>query len=289
MLICNTRFSFLFFSLLIPQNILQYERRRVPMKKFLKILFIVILFILCIYLFYYFVLVPFKEPQNSTKNPEHSLFSLAKIVVYSSAYGENQDTTFEQNKWILDIFQYSDIALYIDNGNAELNSENTIKKLWIENIKISNPSLGSPCLYYLNSLNFGTANFNAQDKMEEKLEFTVLNDENLDTNLQYNTPTFFTDCSNPITLKYVNHSVKNGFEITSNEPLFFNGKLLQTAGISLENLSAKLQLIIHIINHNNEDFYYDLSLPIPLKTETQSILEGSVLFEKFYQNEKFKT
>lgn len=257
------------------------------MKKFLKILFTAILFILCIYLFYYFVLVPFKAPQNSTKNPENSPFSLAKIVVYSSAYGENQDTTFEQNKWILDIFQYSDIALYIDNGNAELNSENTIKKLWIENIKISNPSLGSPCLYYLNSLNFGTANFNAQDKMEESLEFTVLNDENLEDNLQYNTPIFFTDCSNPITLKYVNHSVKNGFEITSNEPLSFNGKLLQTAGISLENLSAKLQLTIHIINHNNEDFYYDLSLPIPLETETQSILEGSVLIESSYKNKKF--
>ena len=258
------------------------------MKKFLKILLIIIFFILCFYLFYYFIFVHLKVLQNSSQTPKNNPFSLAKIVVYSSAYGENKDTTFEQSKWILDIFQYSDIALYIDNGNAELNSENTIKKLWIENVKITTPNLGSPHLYYLNSLNFGTANFNKQDEISEHLEFTVLNDENLDSNLQYNTPTFFTDCSNPITLKYVNHSVKNEFEITSNEPLSFNGKLLQTAGISLKDLSAKLQLTIHIINHNNEDFYYNLFLPIPLETETQSILEGNLLFEKSY-TEKFTT
>lgn len=258
------------------------------MKKFLKIFLITILLVLLFYLFYYFIFVNFKSEKNNSLAPKTSPFSFSKVVVYSSAYGENKDTTFEQSKWILDLFQYSDIALYIDNGKAELNSENTIKKLWVENIKISHPNIGSPSLYYLNSLNFGTAHFNTQDKIQENLEFTVLNDENLDTNLQYNTPTFFTDCSNPITLKYVNHSVKNNFEISSNETVSFNGKLLQMAGISLGDLSINLQLTIHLINHNNENFYYDLSLPIPLETENQNILEGSILFEKSYENENFK-
>lgn len=257
------------------------------MKKFLKIFLITTLLVLLIYLFYHFAFVPFKSSKNSYQNLESSPFSLAKIIVYSSAYGENKDTTFEQSKWILDLFQYSDIALYIDNGNTELNSENTIKKLWIENIKIANPNIGSPSLYYLNSLNFGTANFNRQDEIHGFLEFAVLNDKNLDSNLQYNTPTFFTDCSNPITLKYVNHSVKHDFEISSNESISFNGKLLQMADIPLVNLASNLQLTIHITNHNNEDFYYDLSLPIPLETQSQSILEGSVLMESSFENKNF--
>lgn len=257
------------------------------MKKFFKILLMVTLLVLLIYLFYHFAFVPFKSSKNSYQNSENSPFSLAKIIVYSSAYGENKDTTFEQSKWILDLFQYSDIALYIDNGNTELNSENTIKKLWLENIKIAKPNIGSPYLYYLNSLNFGTAHFEQQDKIQESLEFTVLNDENLDSNLQYNTPTFFTDCSNPITLKYVNHSIKKGFEISSHETVSFHGKLLQMADIPLVNLASNLQLTIHITNHNNEDFYYDLSLPIPLETQSQSILEGSVLMESSLENKNF--
>ena len=107
-----------------------------------------------------------------------------------------------------------------------LTSSNTVKKLSLENISLSAPILGTPSLYYLDSLNFGTANFNGTYKLDDFLEFTVLNDENNNNNIQSNTPVFFTDCSNPITLKYVNPSIKENYTVTSNEPIFFDGRLL---------------------------------------------------------------
>jgi len=61
--------------------------------------------------------------------------------------GTNKSTTFQQNNWILDIFQYSDIAIYLTTDNNELNPNNTIQKLSIQNVSISNTKVGTPYLY----------------------------------------------------------------------------------------------------------------------------------------------
>lgn len=247
-----------------------------------------------IFLFYNFIFLKFRNKHNLEKSTipiAESLdtcpFSLSKMILYSSAYGENQNTTFQQSSWILNLLQYTDMAIYIDHNAKELTAENTIKKLTIDHISISTPKLGTPSLYYLSSLNFGTPDFNDTNKIEESIEFTILNDKNTENLLQYNTPTFFTDCSNPITLKYVNHSIKNNYQITSNEPVFFNGKLLEMAKIPLENLNSTIAFTIHIISNNNNAYFYQLSLPIPLENENNSILEGSIFMEKTLENSKF--
>lgn len=195
------------------------------------------------------------------------------MILYSSAFGENKNTTFQQTSWILNIFQYSDIAIYLENNGDTLDSFNTVKKLYLENMTVETPKIGSPNLYYLDSLNFGTPTINENYKIADSLEFTVLNDANKEDNIQYNTPVFFTDCSNPITLKYVNQALKENFEITSNEPVFFNGKLLKMANISLPDLETRIGFRIHVVNHENQDFYYDLSLPITLENEKNSVFE----------------
>lgn len=256
------------------------------MKKFVKRFVIILLCILAIYLLYRFLFLK-PQTQNNPETTETSPFSVAKVMLFSSAYGENKDTTFGQSNWILDILQYSDIAIYLENGGADLSAENTVKKLWIEDIALSKPKIGRPSLYYLDSLNFGTAHFNEHNEIQEKLEFTVLNDKNIEDNLQYNTPTFFTDCSNPITLKYVNHSVKSNYEVTSDEPVSFNGKLLEMANISLDDLKAKLDFTVHIVANNNEEFYQRLSIPIELENENNNILSGSILVENDASNLKF--
>ena len=254
------------------------------MKKIGTYLLSILLLILVIGLLCYFL-----KPQtkNISEITENNPFSISKIMLFSSAYGENKDTTFGQNNWIVDILQYSDIAIYLENGGADLSAENTVKKLWIEDISLAKPKIGSPSLYYLDSLNFGTAHFYEQNKIQEKLEFTVLNDKNIEDNLQYNTPTFFTDCSNPITLKYVNHSIKSNYEIISNDPVSFNGKLLQLADVSLDDMKANLDFTSHIIANNSEEFYQRLSLPIRLENENNSILDGSILVENDVKKLKF--
>lgn len=264
------------------------------MKKVIKILFIILMLIITIYFFDNFILAKFlnkhsleKESIKFAENFENSPFSISKIIMFSSGYGENKDTNFQKTNWILDIFQYTDIALYISPSGDKLDSSNTIKKLSLENINISAPKLGTSSLYYLDSLNFGTSTTNENFKLDEKLEFTVLNDENANNEIHTNTPVFFTDCSNPITLKYVNKHIKKDFIVNSNEPIFFNGKLLEIADVDLNQLEAKINFTINIQSNDDKNYFYHLSLPICLENDKNSIFEGNILSENEYKDCKF--
>ncbi len=264
------------------------------MKSKIKHLLMMIALLILIYILYQFLWIPYKnkitfekETITLSESIQNSPFSISKVLLYSSAHGENQNTNFQQSNWILNILQYTDIAIYLNHAGETLNSSNTIQKLSLENIAITAPNLGSPSLYYLDSLNFGTANFNQNDKLENTLEFTILNDENKHNDIQSNTPVFFTDCSNPITLKYVNSSVKENYAITSHEPIFFDGHLLQIANISLENLETTISFTIHIESNNHKNYFCHVSLPISLKNETSSIYDGNILMEKKLENYKF--
>lgn len=264
------------------------------MKNIVKSLLIILLLIFSILLFYHFIGNKFRNKHNFEKsnvafsqNTQNSPFSISKVVMYSSAYGENKNTTFQQNCWILDILQYTDIAIYIDRTSAELNANNSIKKLSLQNLKISGPKIGSGDLYYLDSLNFGTPTKNETYKLTNSLEFSVLNDANKDNWAQYNTPIFFTDCSNPITLKYVNPAVKQNYPISSNEPIFWDGRLLQLANISLGDLTAIVEFTIVIENNQSQKFMYPFILSICLENESSSIYNGHILFEKEYENAPF--
>lgn len=264
------------------------------MKNLMKKILIVLLLILFIFLLYHFILAKFlnkysleKEFINFSESIQNSPFSVSKAIMYSSAYGENQNTTFQKSNWILNILQYTDIAIYLEHSGKSLNSANTIKKLSLENIQISPPMLGMPSLYYLDSLNFGTATFHENYKLDNSIEFTVLNDENENNEIQSNTPVFFTDCSNPITLKYVNQSVKENYIVTSNEPVFFDGRLLKMANIPLSNLEANISFDIHLESNNSIDYFYHFSLPIYLENNNSSIYDGSIMIEKSFENYKF--
>lgn len=265
------------------------------MRNLVKKILIVLLFILFIFLFYHLVLTKFlnkysleQESIKFSESVQNSPFSVSKVIIYSSAYGENQNTTFQKSNWILNLLQYSDIAIYLEHSGKNLTSANTIKKLSLENIYISSPILGKPSLYYLDSLNFGTATFHENYKLDNSTEFTVLNDENRNNEIQSNTPVFFTDCSNPITLKYVNHSIKENYIVTSNEPVFFDGRLLKMANIPLTNLKTNIRFDIHIKSNNNIDYFYHFSLPILLENNNCSIYDGSILVEKNFENYSFR-
>lgn len=264
------------------------------MKNLLKNLLIISLSFLLIFLLYHLFTRFWNKhslEQESIKFSEslqNSPFSVSKIIMYSSAYGENQNTTFQKSNWILNILQYTDIAIYLEHSGKNLTSANTLKTLLLENIQISSPTLGNPSLYYLDSLNFGTATFHENYKLDNTTEFTVLNDENKNNEIQSNTPVFFTDCSNPITLKYVNQAVKENYIVTSNEPVFFDGRLLNMANIALTHLEANISFDIHIESNDNIDYFYHFSSPILLENGESSIYDGSILVEKSFENEKFR-
>ena len=100
-------------------------------------------------------------------------FRVSKMVKYSSA--EAIDNTVEQNLQDLSIYQYSDIALYIDNFSDELTEENTIKELYIDNFKIDVAyQYGTPSLYYKNPLTISKFRMIEENEIKDTLKYNII-------------------------------------------------------------------------------------------------------------------
>lgn len=251
-------------------------------KKIILTIIVILLLILDIYLFFNYIYLKYKNKffiENTdvvlAEELKNSAFKINKILLYSSGYGENKNTKFQNANWILDIYQYTDIALY-------LNSSEAIKSLSISNFK---SNFGN--LYYLDSKKFGTEEILRNYEINPILEYTVLNDSNEKNLVNYNTPVFFADSSNPITLKFVNLVAKN-FKIENNEKLEFNGSILEKANIKLEDLKTNISFDINIKNYNNEEYNTTISFSIPIENKSTNIFNGSIFEEKNNENIIFR-
>ena len=162
---------------------------------------------------------------NSQKNKESSIFSVKEIILYNNASIINNSST--QSLENLSICQYSDLSIYIDNNinNSELTDENTIKKLYIDNISISsNSGNGTNALNYKNPLNFGKYTYIVHPN-KDKINFDVISTNNQNNNTDYNNPTFYTDCSNPISLGYLNKDILTNYSVSPEaNTISFNGR-----------------------------------------------------------------
>lgn len=252
-------------------------------KKIILIVIIIILLILDIFLFFNFIYKRYKNKHflekydislaNDINNNE---FKINKIMLYSSASGINKNNKFQKSNWILDIYEYTDIAIFFDKPKT-LTTNNTIKELTISNIKynVSSPKY-EPSLYYLDGNNFGIDTIVENFKIENTLEYTVLNFDNKDNSIMYNTPVFFSDLSNPITLKFTNTLIKN-YSIENTEKLIFDGTLLTKTPLKLENLDASISFDIEITNFLNEKYVSNINIKIPIENQNKNIFDGKVL------------
>ena len=152
-----------------------------------------------------------KLEQIVAKN-EKPTFQISQIYLCSSANAI--DGTESQTLENLDLYQYTDIAIYINNNDEEgLTNKNTIKKLYIDNIQIQTSSgEGTQALVYTNLLNIGSrdklkamlASSNSLSNMQNnQIDFNIINTNTENNQANYENPTFYGDCSNPITLKYI--------------------------------------------------------------------------------------
>lgn len=201
------------------------------------------------------------EIVNLAEENENVIFKIDKILLYSSAgIDDNYDKTMKD----IDICQYTDIAVYIDNKNyiKELTEKNTINELYIDNINITtNSDMGEKDLNYKNPSNFGKYETLESD---ERIDFNVvhLNKDNVINNYDY--PSFYTDCSNPITLGYVNKNIKK-YSITKDEDtISYDGKILKAANVNLEDINSNISFTIHVKNNLDEEFIHNTSIDIPL-------------------------
>ncbi len=208
------------------------------------------------------------------KNNDNEIFKINKIVFFSSC---NADTTINNSSYtITNLFQYTDIAIYINNSSdnfTNLSEENTLKSVYIDNINFNNlPQIGSPSLYYKN-INLFSKGINLnENKITDKLFFDVTSEDDID----YNEPILFNNCANPITLSYINSNIKNNYILSDfSTPITYDGSLLQKSNILLNSIDCNISFDIYITNNLNQQFKCPIYINIPLDNNNFSIYDGS--------------
>ena len=258
-------------------------------KKYFKItcfVFIILLFILLILFIsnklinkitFENTIIPFAQKNQNT------IFSIDECIFFSSCNVKNS-TSSSTNFTFENLYQYTDIALFINNNSRDFNLENTLKNVKITNIKFDLlPSLGAPNLYYKNLSEFAKNTINDNNLISNnELIFNITSDDN--TSLD--TPTLYNNCANPIVLSYINQNIKTDYTITdTSKSITYDGSLLKTCGVLLNTISSTISFDIYITNNLNQEFKSTIYLDIPLEESNTSIYNGSIISK---QNTNYK-
>lgn len=214
------------------------------------------------------------------ENNKEQVFKVEKIVICSSANAI--DLSEEKNLQDLNIYQYTDIAVYIDNGE-EFTNKNTIKELYIDNISLEgSDTIGNKSLNYKNIMNFGLKH-EIEENLSDNIKFNIIYTNEQNDTADYNEPTFFTDCSNPITLEYLNNNLVTNYKMDENKQVSFDGSILEDVGISTDSINCKVKFKINIINNQNEKYSCPINFQIPL----DDIYEGTTMKAKTTNSSKY--
>ncbi len=219
-----------------------------------------------------------KNLENTTltfasKN-EKSIFTIDKITLFSSANAKNKNAS-SSNFTIENLYQYTDIALFIKSPQEVKSEENTFKKVWINNLKFNtSPEVGQAKLYYKNINNFAKNEFIETNSLENSLDFEIVSDSEADLN----NPILYNNLANPITLSYINSNVKTDYTITDTSmPITYDGSLLKKCNVSLDSLKCNLSFDVYVINNLDQEFKCTVFIDIPLDDNDKSIYDGNII------------
>lgn len=257
--------------------------KKIHMRKDLIILLILVILIVAM-IPIYFVNITLavrnnifaKETIKTYSNYSSPIFTIENIIFYSNAFVT--DNSKDQNLQDIDIGQYTDIAIYINNHNSseELTDENTVKQLYIDNIKItSNSDKGERIIGYKNPLYF--AKYKGIEAPENnRIDFNIISTNKDNKESSYNNPSFYQDCSNPISLGYINKNIATNVSVNSNSAVALDGSILKQANITLEDLVFTMSFQIHIINNKDEEFICYINKPILTEEQNNSLFDGYI-------------
>lgn len=209
----------------------------------------------------------------ATKN-EKPIFTIDKITLFSNANAKNKNAS-SSNFTIENLYQYTDIALFIKSPQEEKTEENTLKKVWIDNLKYNTvPEVGQANLYYKNINNFAKNELIENNLLENSLDFEIVSDSEADLN----NPILYNNLANPITLSYINSNIKTDYTITdTSTPITYDGSLLKRCNVSLDSINCNLSFDIYVINNLDQEFKYTMFIDIPLKNNDRSIYDGNII------------
>lgn len=210
---------------------------------------------------------------NFANKNESTIFTVDNITLFSSAdAGHKTNTT--NSFTIQNLYQYTDIALFIKNTSDENTLENTLKKVTINNINFSTtPNLGEPKLYFKSLNDFAKSTITEDNLITDSFEFNISSSDTADLS----TPTLYNNLANPLTFSYVNSNIKSDYTITDvSSPITYDGSLLKKCDIKLEDIACTLSFDIYITNNLDQNFKTTVSINIPLSTGDKSIYDGSL-------------
>lgn len=254
-----------------------------------KLIFVIFIMILCILALCYYNFVFYSSYAKNlytnqvvkmAEQNENPIFKVHKIMLYSgaNAIDKSENETLKD----LSICQYTDIAIYIDNTSSiyDITNENTVKELYIDNIQITpNSNLGHQYINYKNALDFAKYK-DIEEPDNNRIDYTIVSTNEQNENNDYSNPTFYTDCSNPITLEYMNKDIVTNYSVSNNSAtISFNGKILQEAGLNLKDLSCALSFNINLVNNLNELFVCNVKLNIILDNGNDNNISKGYLYE----------
>ena len=148
---------------------MEKEKRKQMIKMWVAILVLAIIFII----------VGAVMIQYEVEGDKSKPFNLSKIVVVSTAEGMESDG---KNKWNFKVFQNNDVYLYIDKNENYHGSNGEIKKVRIENIKITkSPEAGEVKVYMPSSKEGRLYNYDETYIVNDKLEYKGANKSNSQT------------------------------------------------------------------------------------------------------------
>ena len=196
---------------------------------------------------------------NLNKN---TIFSIDRIYLYSNAgTTSNEDSKPE---WNVNINQYTDICLYINNRPENGQTyENSIKELYISDIQFSEMNLGQPALFHKSLYDIARFTMEEQDRINtnQNYYYEVINSGDID----YSKSQIYANCQNPIILEYVNSKIKENYIISDiSKDMTFDGSILKTAGVLLDDIGCTVSFKINIKNFYDQQFVANIYIPIPL-------------------------
>ena len=255
------------------------------MKKVKIILIIMTIILICIVIFLawfvfqkYILKKTFEDDiLKFTDKNQSTIFTVDSITLFSSADASYKTNT-ANNFTIQNLYQYTDIALFIKNTFDEDTLENTLKTVHIDNIQFSNtPKLGKPSLYFKSINDFAKSDIIEENRITDSFEFAVSSSNEADLS----TPTLYNNLANPLTLSYVNSNIKSDYTITDiSSPITYDGSLLQKCNINLDDIRCTLSFDIYITNNLNEDFKTTVSIDIPLSSKDKTIFDDNLTIKQ---------
>lgn len=208
----------------------------------------------------------------ASKN-EKTIFSINKCVLFSNCNSKNK-TSSTTNFTLENLYQYTDIAIFLNNNSTENTLENTLKEVKITNLNYTKtPSVGNYKIFYKNINSFAESILLDSNSFENELTFNVTSNDNTDLS----TPTLYNNCANPIVLSYINENIKTDYTITdTSSSITYDSSLLKKCGILLNSLDASFSFDIYITNNLEQEFKCTVFIQNPLENEDKSLYDGAI-------------